>query len=99
MAIFRKAVVTLFAVFGAVARGEVHHLGDANFDDFVDNLPQDALLLVDFYKVGLVAMVHDVTMWPSALLFHFHVPYFSHQHCVFLPSREVRNEYSTFHIS
>lgn len=47
------AVVALVRVAGAA----VHNLGDGTFDDFVDNLPQDSLLLVDFYAVGLLAEV------------------------------------------
>lgn len=45
-------LLVLTAVVCSVVSGVVHHLGDADFDQFVDSLPEDALLLVDFYKVG-----------------------------------------------
>ena len=38
----------------AGASGMIYNLGDSTFDDVVDNLPGDALLLVDFYTVGLL---------------------------------------------
>lgn len=38
----------------AVARAKVHILTDDNFDSFVDHVPDDALLLVDFFTVSWV---------------------------------------------
>lgn len=52
---FCKVLFLVFAVNGA--SGVVHNLGDSTFDDFVDTLPEHALLLVDFYKVGLLSCV------------------------------------------
>ncbi|CAN0276855.1 unnamed protein product [Ectocarpus sp. 6 AP-2014] len=48
--VLRLLAVT--AVVCTIALGEVHNLGDNDFDDFVADLPEQALLLVDFYKPG-----------------------------------------------
>ena len=50
-------VLCFLALAVVGASGVVHNLGDSTFDDFVDNLPEHVLLLVDFYKVGLLACV------------------------------------------
>lgn len=43
----------LLALLGAsVSHGAIISLGDDDFDDFVGKLPDEALLLVDFFKVG-----------------------------------------------
>ncbi|CAM9324646.1 unnamed protein product, partial [Ectocarpus fasciculatus] len=46
------AVTAMVVCSISIASGEVHNLGDNDFDDFVANLPEEALLLVDFYKPG-----------------------------------------------
>jgi len=44
-------LLLLLAVVCSMASGVVHNLGDADFDEFIDDLPQETLLLVDFFKV------------------------------------------------
>lgn len=61
MVFLNSCKVLLFLVLAVVgASGVVHNLGDSTFDDFVDNLPEHTLLLVDFYKVSLLACVGSV---------------------------------------
>lgn len=45
-------LLLLLAVVCSVASGVLHQLGDADFDEFIDDLPEETLLLVDFYQVG-----------------------------------------------
>ena len=47
-------ILPLLVLAVAGASGMIYNLGDSTFDDVVDNLPGDALLLVDFYTVGLL---------------------------------------------
>ncbi|CAM9203515.1 unnamed protein product [Scytosiphon promiscuus] len=48
----RRLVLVMAVLVCSIAAGVVHNLGDADFDQFVDNLPEDALLVVDFHKPG-----------------------------------------------
>lgn len=48
----RRLVLLTTALVCSIAAGVVHNLGDADFDELVDSLPEDALLLVDFYRVS-----------------------------------------------
>lgn len=44
-------LLAVTAMVCSIASGEVLNLGDNDFDDFVAKLPEEALLLVDFYTV------------------------------------------------
>ena len=50
--VVRVLLLLLLLLVGAcVSLGSVVNLGDDDFDDFVGKLPDDTLLLVDFFKV------------------------------------------------
>lgn len=50
-AVLGIVVVCSMSSSSSSASAMVHNLGDSDFDEFVDKLPEEALLLVDFFKV------------------------------------------------